>query len=72
MYEPDLWIWKQHQREMLREAELQRLSKTLRKGRKRRASRSSTLAWEARRSASRLLKLLRASKTGANREKGRR
>lgn len=60
MYEMlDLQILKQRQEKMLREAELSRLAKALRATRKRRASRTSLLAWESRRIAGRLLKLLR-------------
>ena len=61
MYEPDLWIWKQRQQEMQREAELERLRKTLRKGCKRSAgmSRRGILWWGLKRDAGRLLKVLR-------------
>jgi hypothetical protein len=54
---------KQHQEELLREAEQNRLARALRDLRKRRgAGRASALAWESKRIAGRLLKLLRTSK----------
>ena len=52
---------KQRREEVLHDVEHNRLARELRAARKRRASRTSTLAWEMRRSAGRLLKLLRAS-----------
>ncbi len=62
MYEiMDLQIWKQRREEMLREAEQNRLAKALRDSRKRRGSgRASSLAWELKRIAGRLRKLLRS------------
>ncbi len=62
MYEiMDLQIWKQRREEMLREAEQNRLAKALRDSRKRRGSgRASFLAWELKRIAGRLRKLLRS------------
>jgi hypothetical protein len=58
----DLQDWEQRREEMLREARQNRLAKALRDSRERRdAGRaSSSLAWELRRIAGRLLKLLRA------------
>lgn len=57
----DLQIWKQRREEMLREAEQNRLAKALRDSRKRRGSgRASSLAWELKRTAGRLRKLLRS------------
>ena len=61
----DLQIWKQRLEEMMREAEQNRLAKALRESRKRRPSannRASSLAWELKRGAGRLLKLLRSLK----------
>jgi hypothetical protein len=55
----DSWIWKQRREEVMREVELNRLSKGLRATRKRRAGRRSTLVWEIERQAGRLLKFLR-------------
>ncbi len=55
----DSWIWKQRREEVMREVELNRLSKALRATRKRRAGRRSTLVWEIERQAGRLLKFLR-------------
>jgi hypothetical protein len=56
----DLQIWKQRREEMMREAEQDRLAKALRNSRKRRgAGRTSSLAWELKRIAGRLRKLLR-------------
>ena len=50
---------KQRREELLREAEMSRQAKALRAAGKRRAGRSSALAWELRRHAGVLLKLLR-------------
>jgi hypothetical protein len=55
----DCRIWKQRHEEPLREAEMNRQVKALRATGKRRASRSSAMAWELRRHAGVLLKLLR-------------
>lgn len=65
MYEPDLQIWRQRQQEMLREVELQRLRKTLRKGHGNRASMSwrEILWWELKRDTGRLLKILRSRRS---------
>ncbi len=62
MYEMmELQIWKQRREEMMREAEQNRLAKALRDSRKRRGSgRASFLAWELKRIAGRLRKLLRS------------
>jgi hypothetical protein len=60
----DFQVWKQHPKELLREAEQHRLAKELRKARKRRGSgRSSALGWEVRRIADRLRKRSRNSRT---------
>ncbi len=57
----DYQVWKQHREEMMREAEQNRLAKALRDSRKRRGSgRTSALAWELKRIAGRLRKLLRS------------
>ncbi len=59
----DLQIWKQRREEMMREAEQNRLAKALRESRKRRTGANnwaSSLAWELKRIAGRLLKLLRS------------
>ena len=62
----DLQIWKQRLEEMMREAEQNRLAKALRESRKKRRTaannRASSLAWELKRGAGRLLKLLRSLK----------
>lgn len=56
-------VWKQRSDEMVREAERNRLAKKLRDCRKRRgAGRVSALAWELRRGAGRLRKLMRYSR----------
>ena len=57
-------VAQQHREEMVREAEMNRLTKRLRVARKRRAGMNHTLIliWELERSAGRLLKLLRAPK----------
>ena len=55
----DYQIWKQRRQELLREVGRNHLVKTLRATRKRRAGRRSTLAWEIKRQAQRLLKFLR-------------
>jgi hypothetical protein len=55
----DLQLVNQRHEEWLREAELGRQAKALRATGKRRAGRSSALAWELRRHAGVLLKLLR-------------
>jgi hypothetical protein len=55
----DYRIWRQRHEELLREAELSRRAKALRATRKRGAGRRSTLAWEIKRQAGRLLKFLR-------------
>jgi hypothetical protein len=55
----DYRIWRQRHEELLREAELSRRAKVLRAARKRGAGRRSTLAWEIKRQAGRLLKFLR-------------
>lgn len=54
-----LELAKKRHEEMLREAEMNRQGKALRATGKRRASRRSALAWELRRHAGVLLKLLR-------------
>lgn len=60
----DFQVWKQHRKELLREAEQHRLAKELRKVRKRRGSgRSSALGREVRRIADRLRKRFRNSRT---------
>ena len=59
----DLQIWKQRREEMMYEARQNRLAKALRESRKGRgAGRASSLAWELRRGAGRLHKLLRSSR----------
>jgi hypothetical protein len=55
----DYRIWRQRHEELLREAELSRRAKVLRAARKWGAGRRSTLAWEIKRQAGRLLKFLR-------------
>jgi hypothetical protein len=55
----DFQMWKQRREEMMREAEQDRLARALRGPRKRRGA---DLAWELKRIAGRLLKLLRASR----------
>ena len=52
-------LWKQRHEEMLREAEMSRRAKALLATGKRRASRRSALAWEIKRHAGGLLKILR-------------
>ncbi len=63
-------VWQQRREEMVREVELNRLAKTLRKHREEtRGDRTSALAWELRRGAGILLKLVRILKNtrkGAN------
>ena len=55
----DVQIWKQRREEIMRETEQNRLAKALRDSRKRRGSgRVSALAWELKRIAGRLRKLL--------------
>jgi hypothetical protein len=57
----NLQMWKQRREELMREAYQARLAKALRDSRKRRgAGPASTLVWELRRGAGRLLKLLRS------------
>lgn len=62
----DLQIWKQRREEMMREVEQNRLAKALRDSRKKQRTgannRASSLAWELKRIAGRLLKLLRSLK----------
>ena len=58
----DFEHWKQRHKEILREAERNRLAKELRAARERRAGWTWVLLWEARRVAGRRLKLLRSSK----------
>jgi hypothetical protein len=60
----DFRIAKQRHEEMLREAEMNRLAKALRVANKQRThiNRTSTLTWELKRIAGRLLKLLKASR----------
>jgi hypothetical protein len=61
----DLHIWKQRREEMIREAEQNRLAKALREeSRKRRVAegRESSPAWELKRFAGRMLKILRSLK----------
>ncbi len=59
----DLQIWKQRREELSREAEQNRLAKALRESRKRHgAGRESVLAWELKRGAGCLRKLLRSLK----------
>ncbi len=61
----DYRIWRQRHEELLREAELSRRAKALRAARRRGAGRRSTLAWEIKRQAGRILKSLRTlRKTG--------
>ena len=54
-----LELAKQRHEELLREAELQRRAKALRAAHKGDASRRSTVVWELKRQAQRLLKLLK-------------
>ena len=55
----DFRIWKQRREEVMREVELNRLAKALRATRKRcGGGRRSTLVWEIKRQAGRLLKVL--------------
>ena len=54
----DLRLSKQRREEMLREAEMNRRARALRAAGKGRAGRRSTLVWEMKRHAGRLLKLL--------------
>jgi len=54
----DFQLWKQRREELLREAQLNRHTRALRATRKRRAGWRSTLVWEMKRHAGRLLKLL--------------
>jgi hypothetical protein len=54
-----LELARQRREELLREAEMNRRAKALRAARKRGAGRRSTLAWEIKRQAGRLLKPLR-------------
>ncbi len=54
-----LELAKQRHEELLREAELRRRARALRAARKRGDGRRSTLVWELKRQAQRLLKLLR-------------
>ena len=54
----DIQLAKQHRQEMLREAELNHQTKALRTAGKGCAGRRSTLVWEMKRHAGRLLKLL--------------
>ena len=55
----DYQLWKQRHEELLREAAMNRQGKALLATGKRRTSRRSALAWELRRHAGVLLKLLR-------------
>ena len=55
----DSQIWSQRREELLREVELIRLAKRVRAARKRRVGRRSALAWEMKRYAGSLLKVLR-------------
>ena len=55
----DSQLWKQRREGMLREVERNRMVKALRAARRRRTGRGSALAWEMKRQAGRLLKLLR-------------
>lgn len=55
----DYRYWKQHQEELLREAERRRLARALRAARERRAGRAWFVFWEIRRFAGRLLKSLK-------------
>lgn len=59
----DFELWKQRREEMLREVERNRLKRAVRVALKRRAGRTSLLAWELQRNGTRLLKLLRTIKT---------
>ncbi len=55
-------VWKRRREEMVREAEQNRLAKKLRDSRERRGTgRASALAWELKRGAGRLRKLMRSS-----------
>ncbi len=56
----DFQLAKQRREELLREVELNRRAKALRATRERRHGRRSAIAWEMKRQAGRLLKLLRA------------
>ncbi len=62
----DLQVWKQRREEIMHEVEQNRLAKALRDSRKKRRAgannRASSSAWELRRIAGRLLKLLRSLK----------
>ena len=56
----DFEIWKHRHEEMVREAELSSLAKSLRRSRERRSpGRTSPLVWELKKIAGRLRKLLR-------------
>ena len=67
----DFQIWKQRREEMMREAEQNRLAKALRDSRKRRGSgKVSALAWELKRIAGSLRKLLRTSRKVGQERKG--
>ncbi len=55
----DCRMWRQRHEELLREAELSRRAKVLRETRKRDAGRTTSLAWEIKRHAGRLLKVRR-------------
>ena len=59
----DYELWQQRREELLREAELRRRAKALRAAHKGDASRRSTVVWELKRQAQRLLKLLKLFKT---------
>ena len=59
----DIQLAKQHREEMLREAELNHKANALRATGKGRAGRRSTLVWEMKRHAGRLLKRLGTLKT---------
>lgn len=52
--------WRQRHEELLREAEMNRLAKAVRSGRKRRSRPFPALGWELRRYGGRLSNLLRA------------
>ncbi len=56
----DYRIWRERHEELLREAETNRQARALRATRKRREGRRSALAWEIKRHAGSLLKILRA------------
>lgn len=61
----NLQLVKQRREDMLREAQMSRRTRALRATSEPRAGRESTLAWEIKRHAGRVLKFLRASRNAA-------